>query len=335
MSGTLPPGLHIVGGDSAAGCFKQAFASVDRLLIHADYLSCGPIPEWERIEQWKAARLAYLKQWSPEGWDDHPGVARFDLLSNLDRLRDAGPIHVWAGTGVEEQWLIAWIVELVRRVGADMADIRVVQFEHVPGTSHTVLGMGMLRPEQMRVYPEPAALGEAGLAQCRAAWAALASGTPALLAEFSASHAGPNAWLTGAVEHIVRRYPERSSGLNDWETRLLANVAKRGPTVARVIGYTMVGDDLDASDHVSDGYLFWRLCRMADGHCPQPLVRMTGARTSLRGTEVTLSPFGEAVLEGRASSYPANPIHDQIGGVELSSASGALWFSEGDRLVRG
>jgi len=55
----------------------------------------------------------------------------------------------------------------------------------------------------------------------------------------------------------------------------------------------------------------------------------------MRETDVKLTPFGTEVLEGRASSYPANPIEDWASGVKLSSASGALWFRQGDRLVRG
>ena len=37
----LPPGLHIVLGDSAGGIFTRVFFARDRLLIDQDVLSCG------------------------------------------------------------------------------------------------------------------------------------------------------------------------------------------------------------------------------------------------------------------------------------------------------
>jgi hypothetical protein len=41
------------------------------------------------------------------------------------------------------------------------------------------------------------------------------------------------------------------------------------------------------------------------------------------------------VLDGTASNYPTNPIDDWAGGVRLSSANGAVWFNDGERIVRG
>jgi hypothetical protein len=54
----------------------------------------------------------------------------------------------------------------------------------------------------------------------------------------------------------------------------------------------------------------------------------------MRELDVALTPFGEEVLSGAASSYPPNPIDDYAAGVRLSSAERKLWFNDGARLVR-
>jgi hypothetical protein len=54
----------------------------------------------------------------------------------------------------------------------------------------------------------------------------------------------------------------------------------------------------------------------------------------MRKIRVWLAPFGEAVLAGKASNYPANPIDDWAAGVRLSSAEGALWLRDGEQIVR-
>jgi hypothetical protein len=48
---------------------------------------------------------------------------------------------------------------------------------------------------------------------------------------------------------------------------------------------------------------------------------------------VALTAFGEAVLDGRASNFPANPIDDWAGGVHLSSITGNVWLNDNGRLV--
>jgi hypothetical protein len=77
------------------------------------------------------------------------------------------------------------------------------------------------------------------------------------------------------------------------------------------------------------------MLRLGSTNNPKPLVELSGDQMSIRNTEATLTPFGEAVLKGDASSYPDNPIDDWAAGVKLSSGNGALWFNDGGRLVRG
>lgn len=106
------------------------------------------------------------------------------------------------------------------------------------------------------------------------------------------------------------------------------------PNAARVVGHTMV-DTWDDADLMGDLYLFGRMLRLADSRWPVPLLEITGDRTNMRDVQVTLTPFGRDVLEGKASNYPTNPIDDWASGVKLSSADGrVLWFGDGTRLIR-
>ena len=58
----LPPGLHIVLGDSAAGIFTRVFFARDRLLIDHDVLSCGPTPDFSDLVVWSKLRRRLLDQ---------------------------------------------------------------------------------------------------------------------------------------------------------------------------------------------------------------------------------------------------------------------------------
>jgi hypothetical protein len=135
------------------------------------------------------------------------------------------------------------------------------------------------------------------------------------------------------MQLMTRRFPDRRSGLTYWDHALLSRVKTRGPGVSQIIGFTMA-ETFDQGDLVGDWFLFGRLVKMAGKQNPRPLIELSGDTLSLRSTEAVLTPFGDEVLKGTASNYPANPIEDWAAGVKLSSPEGALWFNDGGRLVK-
>ena len=95
-----------------------------------------------------------------------------------------------------------------------------------------------------------------------------------------------------------------------------------------------MGENCGDGDLVGDWYLFGRLLRTGDERLPKPLVALAGYPGDMRDTQVVLTAFGEAVLGGRESNYPTNPIEDEVAGERLPDASGQLWVRDGDKIVR-
>ena len=331
----LPPGLHILLGDSAGGIFTRVFYAQDRLLIDQDVLSCGPTPPCTDLAAWRKLRTDYWSGFVSGDAVEH-AHSRFNLIDNAARLADAERIHIWAGTGVSEQLFIAFVVHLVKLVGGDPTRLAQEQFDKTIGDRRKngrVIGLGELDEAQMRAAPEPWPLPDDVAQQYLNAWAALTSPDPLLLVGFARDHPEANRWLRLAIQLMTRRFPDKRNGLSYWDHALLARVEARGPEVSRIIGYTM-SETFEQGDLVGDWYLFGRLLRLADARNPRPLLTLTGDQMSIRHTEAALTPFGAEVLKGAASNYPANPIDDWAAGVRLSSANGALWFNDGGKLVR-
>ncbi len=218
--------------------------------------------------------------------------------------------------------------DLADGVGADPERLSLVQFETVPGRTTRVLGMGELNEESMSNHPEPVRLSTNALEDYRAAWSALTSDDPTGFERFANERPAAKTWLKTAMQLMLRRFPDARNGLPFWDSLLLKCVRERGPKAARIIGEAMA-EDWNDGDLTGDLYLFGRLLRLGDERLPKPLVALTGNRTSMRGLDVALTPFGEAVLSGAASNYPANPIDEWAAGVRLSSADGQLWFNDG------
>lgn len=323
-----PPGVHVILGDSAAGIFRRVFHPDDRLVIDRDVLSCGPTPRCDGLEAWRKVRGAF--------WNRMPDSAAppgFGLLDECERLREAQRVTIWTATGVSEQLFVTHVLHRAEQWGIDLNKLYLVQFETLrDGGVSRVLGTGHLDEHGMSEYPEPVPISEASLRNYRAAWSALTSPDPTDIERFGETHPDANAWLRQAMQLMLRRFPDKRSGLSWWDSALLSHVRSGVRKAARVIG-SAIGDAWDDGDLVGDFYLFTRLLRLGDSRLPAPLVEITGDRTNMRATEVTLTPFGLDVLEGKRSNYPTNPIEEWVAGVKLPSTNGALWFNDGGALV--
>jgi Domain of unknown function (DUF1835) len=323
----IESGLHIINGLSAAGIWKQSFHRTERLLVQQDMLSYGPTLACENLEQWKKTRLAFLKSIYTD-WDDFFEGYILDLLTNTNRLHDYEYIYIWVGTGIQDQLLIFFVIYIAEISGADLNEIRLVQFENILFGNYQIGSTGQLNVENMSNYPPPTALTQSDIEYIKSAWSALTSSTPKALQDFVYKEHYSLPYMQKAIQNILRRYPSKSTGLTYWDWKLLENVHKYSPNTARIIGHTMAGDLMDDGVLIGDDYFFFRLCELSNAKNPQPLIKLVGNLSSMRETKVTLTVFGRSVVEGNSSSYPVNPIDEWIGGVHLSSENGNLWFYE-------
>jgi hypothetical protein len=329
----LPPGIHAILGDSAAGIFTQVFdGASERLLIDQDVLSVGPTRTCASWAQWQRMRFNWWNALVPDTMDEHVH-SPFNLVDNAARLKDAERIHIWAATGLTEQLFIALVLHLVDEQNTDPDRISLHLYESLPGRRQRIVGMGELNEENLSNEPVPTLLSGQILHDYRSAWAALTSPDPSVLDSFGDSYPQANRWLREAMDKMLRRYPSRQSGLPHWDFALLRATQQHAPRAARIVGHALAEDFFDG-DLTGDWYLFGRLLRLGDSRLPKPLLKLTGDTRELRHTEVALTAFAQAVLDGRESNYPANPIDDWAGGVHLSSITGDVWLNDNGRLVR-
>jgi hypothetical protein len=324
----LNQAMHIVGGDSAAASLKVALhLSHDQVLINEDLLSCGPAPATADLRVWRSIRASYMREIYVEWPDFSFGeyVAK-GLLMNAERLGQEQAIVVWAGQGLPDQLLLAWVVFLFDQLNLDLSKLAIVHFEKLLPTQN-VLSLGEVSARNIRDYrPAPHQLNPEEAEELRRLWKAYTSDDPATLSTYVAG-SSPMPTAHRAVSELLYRYPDVRSGLGCWDERLLRYTLDKGPMAVRVIGYTMASMSIDWQ---GDMHLFHRLICMAAAR--SPLISVTGSRTTMRGCEVKLTSFGQDVLAGNANTVHENGIDDWIGGVHLSAES-HVTFRSGDSLI--
>lgn len=331
MPGLDPNAVHIINGDSAAGTFQQAISSSMRTIVSRDLLSVGPILPFADLRTWTESRVAFWRNVVAHDPQIDLRPPQNGIWENQDKLASTRRIYAWAATGNTDQLMVAFLLELIERIGSDPGKVELVEFEQVPPAGRRVVQMGELDANQMRMHPPPRALSMEEWMSFRSAWRVLTSDEPAKVLSFDRDHPQASPWLRRAVSHLTRRYPDRATGLDFWDRQLLKNVRERGPRAARVVGYTM-GENMDSGDLIGDTYYFWRLLHMASPGLPEPLLTKSGGN-SMQDTNFELTDFGTQVCDGRLSTWPVNPVDYWAGGVHVSSAESNLWFVDDGRLT--
>jgi Domain of unknown function (DUF1835) len=323
--------LHIVNGSSAAGIIKQAFALPrESLLVHDDLLSCGPLFPLRSISEWQKQREKYLR--TLYRFEFSFDSVHRDVLSGTQDLRDAEHLTLWLGTGLAEQLLLAWLIQLFRVIDVDYNKLRIIQFSTDPQRHYEILGIGMLNTDRLKAHPKPSSLDEVAIDSLDRAWNAVTASTPDQLEEFLAAAPGPLPFLQRSLQSLIFRFPDVDSGLSLWDFELLRQVVEKGPTAAKVIGFA-IARLIDNLDYVGDAYLFARLKRLGEPSLKQALVSLKGNLAEMRDTEVTETDTGKAVLDGGVNSVVLNGIDDWVGGIHLDSAAGKVWFQSEGVLV--
>ncbi len=327
-----PREIHIAPGLSAAGSLRQALSlSPDSILASEDFLSCGPLVEFRSLNEWRVLRETY--------WGNVYDAeflfsdSKRDLLTNTAALRDAESLMLWIGKGLAEQLFLSWIVQLLRLLSVDLQRLRVIQFERYADRDLEIWGLGILDPTQLVAHPQARQLTTNDLKEIEETWCAVTAARPTDLLALLSKTAQSLPHLRSSLRSMLERFPSRHAGLNSWEMKLLKNTKDRGPRAVRVIAYTL--SENYGSDLIGDAWLFDRLRQLARPSLPHPLINLTGNPESLRECEVSLTDAGHTVLAGRGNCVTLNGIDDWIGGVHLDSASGNVWFHDGDSLVRG
>src|SRR5215475_5925193 len=183
--------VHIAPGLSASGTMRQALnlQLPSCLLAFDDYISVGPIQVFGSISEWRRLRDGY---WASLPADPLPlsgqyERAPFDLYERTEALPKADTIVLWIGTGLAEQLLLVWLLQLLRHLAVDPGRLAIIQYERFGQQRAEVVGIGILNPDQLRAHPTARPLDPAEIAELDAAWAALVSPDPAGLLSLLAS----------------------------------------------------------------------------------------------------------------------------------------------------
>jgi hypothetical protein len=326
--------MNILHGDSASGTFMQAFiVEQGEVLIFHDVLSCGPLMKYIGVDSWRSFRESFWNDLDHnyDLVDCSYNTHQRNFYNNFEDFKSADEYKLWIGTGLSDQLLLSFIVNLFDFHGLDYQKLSVYQFERASTKNFEVQGLGLLSPEQLKSHPSPYKLTEKQIVQVKQAWDAVTENSPEMYLSYLKTKESVVPLLKRAMVSLFYRYPKASNGLSYWDETLLKYTKKFGPRTAKILGYTMT-DHFSELDLVGDFYLFGRLKSLSRPSLNKPLTIMNALNLPLRKTETTILPNGIDALSGSLNVIIENGIDDWVGGVHLDNKSSNVWVRNNNEL---
>ncbi|HEX5757559.1 MAG TPA: hypothetical protein VF121_00035 [Thermoanaerobaculia bacterium] len=289
--------LHVISGDCAAERLREA-GLAGEVLAWRDSPAVGPAPASAPAER-RALRAAFWQV----GEDELQDIGELAARANGDET-----VFWFDGC----PWDQAMLAELLAagNGGGPQSLIQVGEHPEVPGYA----GLGQLSPAQLAAfYPERQPVTPAQRELAAAAWSALGADDPRPLAKLLAADTSALPYLKFALTRLLEELPSTANGLSRTEEQVLRAVAggaHRFPDLLRAVAA------MERPNHglwFGDRVLALTLRALASAPAP-----------ALAADAVALTPFGEALLAGRADWVRDHGVDRWRGGVRLAGR-GPVW----------
>jgi hypothetical protein len=318
--------LIITNGDAAGELLRRAIPRAE-VLPWRDVLHEGPVPPTGTLAELTAIRAEYL---ADRGWGEREEIATYL------QARDRGLAHstafdrvvLWFEHDLYDQLQLLQILDWFSRepMNAD-GSLLLVQASEFLGRQ-TEDEIEALRTLEELVTPEQLALAAD-------VWAAFRAPTPEPWQALPGGDLSPLPFLASAARRMLEELPGRD-GLSRSERQVLSAV---GGGITTPPALFVAVQRTEQAAFMGDWSFFGLLDRLGLARVPL-IAGLDGAPFSPESTspayfqsELALTAFGEAVLEGREDHAAMNGIDRWWGGTHL--AGERLWRFDADagRLI--
>lgn len=335
--GKVPRLLHVTNGDSAADLLRLSGVP-GTVTLTADVLHEGPVPPPTLApERWRKVRARYLAESGYDGYDESLArLAEWDRA--LDAFRSYEEVVLWFEHDLFDQLHLIRLLDWFGRREVGWTRLSMVCIGELPGEER-FHGLGQLAPMDFNALLEvrkPVTDEQMRLA--RHAWRVFSSAEPIGLELLLRRDTSALPYLAGALLRHLEEFPSVRNGLPRTEHQGLLAVAEMSgmnegdgpPTFAEVF---RAAQNKEERAFLGDLPFLRRLRDMAAR--PRPLLRLEpGADDSMAGLQVTITPTGLDVLEGREDWIHIHGIDRWLGGVHLVGfESQWRWDPDRQRLV--
>jgi hypothetical protein len=242
---------------------------------------------------------------------------------------------LWCGRRLGDHVLLCSVAAALRAAGIRRENVDVVfvteQVQYYEGKREPVvmplMSFDTLSELMRRQAPPRNPVGELEWEDLQTAWAAVTANTPEPLRAWLGDPQTRAFRLRDNLRSLIRHYPSLSTGLDHWLQRALQYISDFGPRYSTWFSRYMANQELDRP-----GSILPRVLELEQKACRHPLVLAEEDGSAY--PQLTLTPLGREVLQGRVNFLELNGIDRWVGGVHLCSDEDRVWVRDGERLRR-
>ena len=323
--------LIVTNGDSAADLLQKAGIG-DEVMAWRDPLHEGPVPQTDDLAELSTIRAAYLAAGDPADTKQiESDFKERDAL--LARNEDFEDVTLWFEHDLYDQLqllqILAWFADHWR----DDGRVFLVQASDY---------LGMQTPQTIgRFADKRAPVSGLQLSMAKLAWAALRHDAPQPWAKLLSEDLAALPFLKAAVLRQLEELPSAQNGLSRVQNQILKVIADGSTTPGFSFATYLATEEAKFLGDIS----FFKLL---DGlaFCATPLIakaenrnfkttdwRDAAQRKLYFQDQLSLTPLGEKVLEGRADFAALNAIDHWWGGTHLTNANLWRWDTAAKQLI--
>ncbi|MBR0952648.1 hypothetical protein [Bradyrhizobium canariense] len=325
--------LIVTTDSSIAGAIQQA-GLADLVIAIERRLVWGPLPTEAELDAFFAPRTT-----QPRGlhWLDDTPSWRLDGSGAKDQglielLAGYGSVEFWRGAEPNAQLILLWLLDYWGRRHDANPDFVVRSL---------FLGVRDVDPPRGELYPPVVAITPRQLKSASRAWRAYRAPTPQSWRDLFKTDLSWLPQLGPHVRALLEELPRPASGLGATEARILQLIARGGMQPFDVFPGHQKCYELDV-------YGYWEVGALLDGlaRCERPAVAgLDEGPFSLemhndssrfdryKGSQLSLTEFGKAVLGGDQNFHRHNRIDRWWGGTHLTNERLWRWGPETRSLI--
>ncbi|MCA6102528.1 hypothetical protein [Bradyrhizobium australafricanum] len=249
-------------------------------------------------------------------------------LSLLEFCERCDSIELWADPRPNDQLVLLWLLDVLRPHRHILSKLVVVQTD-VEAVAHGSASLAQWRLPKLTVTDERLTL--AGRA-----WNAYRASTPQPCFDLLMQDLSAMPQLRAALIALLEELPGRETGLGATELRMLELVAE-GETKPGVLSSVLNRErgvfDFEQADLMLDGLACCRSPVLAGFPAELQGADDWKARQERMHSRLSVTDFGQEVLDGELDFSQYNPIHRWWGGTELTNERLWRWDAKSRTLV--
>jgi hypothetical protein len=315
--------LNITNGDCAVEIMKKADIP-GVFLPWQDVLHDGPVPKGLSLEKLSKVRAKFIIS---RGWGTPEDVERIfvERDNTLRSFEEYEKVILWFEHDLYDQLQILQILDWFHENYNNEIDLSIICVDKY---------LGMLSPEEMKglfKYEEP--VTDIHLLLSSKAWSAFRSNSPEEWHNLLNIDTSVLPFLEGAIVRLLEEFPNSSNGLSRTAQQALAVISEGEKLAGKIFGRSQ---EKEHRMFLGDSS-FWVILQELLDSKPALLELSQGKVLTLPATknqELTITPVGLEVLEGKNNWLEMVDLDRWIGGVHLNSDNLWLWNSKSGSVVK-